>query len=358
MYFVYSFFLGLALVVSAPFLFAQRRHRAGFRERLGRVPERITGNPGNPNIWIHAVSVGEVLAITPLVEQMRRQLPASRIFVSTTTVTGQTLARHRFGEKNGFYFPFDLSVCIRPYLRTINPALVVTAETEFWPNLLQLAKSAGARLAVVNARISDRSLGGYRRWRPLLGRPLAQVARLLAQTPEDARRLALIGAAPEKIRTTGNLKFDVAVPPELPIVQELRQALARGQAKSVLVCGSTVASPTGKASEEQMLLAAFSSVLQADPSAVLLLAPRKPERFEQVASLVESRGLPLWRRSRLAGHEAITGGVVLLDTIGELASLYRLATIAFIGGSLVPAGGHNILEPAQAGVPVLVGPYT
>src|SRR5262245_24916265 len=343
MYFVYSFFLGLALVVSAPLLLAQRRHRAGFRERLGRVPERITGNPGNPNIWIHAVSVGEVLAITPLVEELRRRLTASRIFVSTTTVTGQTLARQRFGEKNVFYFPFDLALCIRPYLRAINPALVVTAETEFWPNLLRLAKAAGAQLAVVNARISDRSLGGYRRWRPLLRWPLTLVDLFLAQTPEDARRLALIGAATEKIRSSGNLKFDVAVPPDLPIVQELQLAFARGQANTVLVCGSTVASPDGKAPEEQMLLAAFARVLQEDPSAVLLLAPRKPERFEQVASLVESRGLPLWRRSRLAGHEAIAGGVVLLDTIGELASLYRLATIAFIGGSIVPAGGHNIL---------------
>ena len=358
MYFFYSFFLGLALLISAPFLLAQRKHRAGFAERLGRVPERIKGNPGNPNIWVHAVSVGEVLAIAPLVEELRRRLPASRIFVSTTTATGQALARQRFGEKNVFYFPFDLPLCILPYLRDINPALVVTAETEFWPNLLRFAKRVGARLAVVNARISDRSLAGYRRWRPLLRRPLARVDLFLAQTPEDAKRLAMIGATPEKIQTTGNLKFDVTVPAELPIVHDLRQAFARGRAKSVLVCGSTVASPAGEASEEQLLLAAFSRVLQADSSAVLLLAPRKPERFEQIAALIESRGLPLWRRSRLAGNEAIAGGVVLLDTIGELASLYRLGTLAFIGGSLVPAGGHNILEPAQAGIPVLVGPHT
>ena len=358
MYFFYSFFLGLALLVSAPFLLAQRKHRAGFRERLGRVPERIKGNPGNPNIWIHAVSVGEVLAIVPLVEELRRRLPASRIYVSTTTATGQALARHRFGEKNVFYFPFDLALCILPYLRDINPALVVTAETEFWPNLLRFAKRVGAKLAVVNARISDRSLVGYRRWRLLLRRPLTQVDLFLAQTQDDAKRLALIGAITERIQTTGNLKFDVTVPAELPVVQELRQAFVRGQAKSILVCGSTVASPTGGAPEEQLLLAAFSKVLQVDPAAVLLLAPRKPERFEQVASLVESRGLALWRRSRLAGNEAIAGGVVLLDTIGELASLYRLGTVAFIGGSLVPAGGHNILEPAQAGVPVLVGPHT
>lgn len=358
MYLFYSFFLGLALFVSAPFLLAQRKYRAGFRERLGRVPERIKGNPGNPNIWIHAVSVGEVLAIVPLVEELKLRLPASRIYVSTTTATGQALARHRFGERNVFYFPFDLPLCILPYLRDINPALVVTAETEFWPNLLRFAKRVGAKLAVVNARISDRSLVGYRRWRLLLRRPLSQVDLFLAQTPEDAKRLALIGANVEKIQTTGNLKFDVAVPAELPIVQELRQAFVRGQAKSVLVCGSTVASPTGGTSEEQVLLTAFSKVLQADPYGVLLLAPRKPERFEEVAALLEARGLPWWRRSRLAGHEAIAGGVVLIDTIGELASLYRLGTIALVGGSLVPAGGHNILEPAQAGVPVLVGPHT
>ncbi len=358
MYFLYSFFLALALVVSAPFFLAQRKHRAGFAERLGLVPERIRGNPGSPNIWIHAVSVGEVLAITPLVEHMRRQLPASRIFVSTTTATGQALARQRFGEKNVFYFPFDLPVCVHAYLRAIRPALLVTAETEFWPNLLRLAQRAGAQIAVVNARISDRSLHGYRRWRLLLRRPLACVDLFLAQTPDDARRLALIGAVPEKIRTTGNLKFDVAQPAELPIVQDLSNAFVRGGARSVLVCGSTVASPTGKESEEEVLLGAFSRVLQTDPTAVLLLAPRKPERFEQVAALIESRGLPLWRRSQLAGHEAMAGGVLLLDSIGELASLYSLATIALVGGSLVPAGGHNILEPAQAGVPTLVGPHT
>lgn len=358
MYFLYSFFLGLALLISTPFLLARRKHRAGLAERLGRVPERIMGNPGHPNIWIHAVSVGEVLAISPLVEELRDRMPASRIFISTTTATGQTLARQRFGEKNVFYFPFDLPTCIRPYLRSVKPALVVIAETEFWPNLLRLAKRAGARLAVVNARISDRSLGGYRRWRPLLRRPLRQVDVFLAQTREDAKRLQLIGALPERIQVTGNLKFDVSAPAELAIVQELRSAFARGGTRNVLVCGSTVAHPAAKETEEQLLLTAFKRVLAFDASAVLLLAPRKPDRFDAVAALVEAVEVPLWRRSHLTSHQAIAGGVVLLDTIGELASLYRLATVAFIGGSLLPAGGHNILEPAQAGIPIIVGPHT
>jgi 3-deoxy-D-manno-octulosonic-acid transferase len=147
-------------------------------------------------------------------------------------------------------------------------------------------------------------------------------------------------------------------PAELPIVQELRAAFARGGAKFVLVCGSTVASPSRKGSEEELLLRAFKRVLEAHPSAVLVLAPRKPERFERVATRVESFALPMWRRSHLGSHQALAGGVLLLDTIGELASLYRLATVAFVGGSLVPAGGHNILEPAQAGVPIMVGPHT
>jgi 3-deoxy-D-manno-octulosonic-acid transferase len=358
MYFLYSFFLGLALLLSAPLLLAHRKYRAGFAERLGRVPERIKGNPGNPNIWLHAVSVGEVLAVAPLVEELRRRIPASRLLVSTTTATGQALARQRFGERNVFFFPFDLPLCIAPYLRSMNPALVVTAETEFWPNLLRIAKRRGARMALVNGRISDRSLPGYRRWRLLLRSVLRNVDVFLAQTAEDARRLAFIGAPPERIQVSGNLKFDVSESPELPIVQELRNAFARGGATSIIVCGSTVVSPDGKTSEEELLLKAFLRVLQADGSAVMLLAPRKPERFDQVTALIERYGLPVWRRSHLTGHEAIAGGVVLLDSVGELASLYRLATVAFVGGSLVPAGGHNILEPAQAAVPVLMGPYT
>jgi 3-deoxy-D-manno-octulosonic-acid transferase len=358
MYFLYSFFLALALVVSAPFLLLRRKHRVGLRERMGVVPERIKGNPGNPNIWIHAVSVGEVLAIHPLVEELRRRLPSSRVFVSTTTVTGQALARQRFGERNVFFFPFDLRGCLRPYLRSVNPALVVLAETELWPNLLRSVKRAGARLAVVNTRISDQSVGGYRRWRALLRHPLSQVDLFLAQTAEDGKRLVLIGVAPENIQVTGNLKFDVAAPPDLPVVHELRGALARGGATSLIVCGSTVASPSRKGSEEELLLRAFKRVLETHPAAVMVLAPRKPERFERVAARIESFGLPMWRRLHLGPHQAIAGGVVLLDTIGELASLYQLATMAFVGGSLVPAGGHNILEPALAGVPILVGPHT
>ena len=307
---------------------------------------------------MHAVSVGEVLAISPLVTELRRRLPACRVFVSTTTATGQSLARQRFGERNVFYFPFDLSVCIRPYLRSIRPALVLTAETEFWPNLLRLAKRAGARTALVNGRISDRSLPGYRRWRLLLHPVLHNLDLFFAQTTEDAKRLAVIGAPPEKVRVSGNLKFDVAVPTELSIVQELRAAFGRGNAKAVIVCGSTVASPAGGESEEELLLKAFARLLAAEPTAVLLLAPRKPERFDQVDSSIESHSMPRWRRSRLVGNEVIAGGVVLLDSVGELAASYQLATVAFVGGSLVPAGGHNILEPAQAGVPVMVGPHT
>lgn len=358
MYFLYSVFLGLALLLSAPFLLLRRKHRVGLRERLGQVPERIKGNPGNPNIWIHAVSVGEVLAIHPLVEELRRRLPSSRVFVSTTTATGQALARQRFGEKNVFFFPFDLSACLRPYLRSVKPALMVIAETELWPNLLRSVKRAGARLAVVNTRISDRSVGGYRRWRALLRHPLSQVDMFFAQTAEDAKRLTLIGVTQENIQVTGNLKFDVAAPAELPVVHELSAALTRGGATSLIVCGSTVASPSRKGSEEELLLRAFKRVLETHPAAVMVLAPRKPERFERVAARIESFALPMWRRLHLGAHQAVAGGVVLLDTIGELASLYQLATLAFIGGSLVPAGGHNILEPAQAGVPILVGPHT
>ena len=213
MYFLYSAALVVAFVIATPFwLFKMLRHgkyRAGLAERLGRVPERVrSAQPGDVCIWIHAVSVGEVLAISQLVSELREAGEDNlRIVVSTTTTTGQNLARERFGAENVFYFPLDLGFCIRPYMRALQPKLVVMAETEFWPNFLRKAKLCGANIAVVNARISDRSLPGYRRWKGILRRVLRNVDIFLAQSEEDKRRLIEIGAADERVRVSGNLKF-------------------------------------------------------------------------------------------------------------------------------------------------------
>jgi 3-deoxy-D-manno-octulosonic-acid transferase len=354
--FLYSVVLAVGMLASLPYwLFQMARrgkYRKGLAERLGRVPSRLQ-LPGTeePVIWVHAVSVGEVLAVAGLVEELRRRFPRHRIFISTTTDTGQALARKRFGEANVFYFPMDFAFAIRPFLRALRPRLVVVAETEFWPNFLRLAHASGARLAVVNARISDRSWPSYRRFRRLLRRLLANVDLFLAQTPEDAARLRDIGASPERVHVSGNLKFDIPAPTPPAIVESLRKSIAASAAGPVLVCGSTVDG------EEPLLLKAFENLLVQHPRAVMILAPRHPERFAAVAALLEQMSIGFFRRSEWNG-EALSGGVLLLDTIGELAALYALADVAFVGGSLTPHGGHNIIEPAQHGVATVVGNHT
>ncbi|HEU5337003.1 MAG TPA: 3-deoxy-D-manno-octulosonic acid transferase [Terriglobales bacterium] len=355
MYFFYTLGLWLWLLVGAPvWLWQMRRHgkhRASLRARLGKVPEHLSRRSG-PVIWVHAVSVGEVLAVSVLVQQLRQRYPGARVVVSTVTDTGQKLARQRFGAENVFYFPLDFGFAIRPYLRALQPALIVIAETEFWPNFLRLSHAGGARIAVVNARISDRSLPGYRRVRRWLARVLQNIDLLLAQTEQDRQRLLAIGAVPDRVQVAGNLKFDAPRPASPPVVQQLRAAMEAAEAGPVIVAGSTVEG------EEPLLLRALETVLSRHARAVLILAPRHPERFNHVAAMISDLGIRFWRRSEWKASRSIAGGVFLLDSIGELASLYELATVAFVGGSLVERGGHNILEAAQCGVPVVVGPHT
>jgi 3-deoxy-D-manno-octulosonic-acid transferase len=355
-YLLYSLALAVVFLLSAPYwLYQVVRHgkyRRGFAERIGKVPARLgaVANSGRV-IWIHAVSVGEVLAVSGLIEQLRRNMREYRVVVSTTTDTGQELARKRFGQESVFYFPMDFAFAIRPYLQMLRPELVVLAETEFWPNFLRLAPASGARLAVVNGRISDRSWQRYQRYRWALRRMLAPVDLFLAQTEQDASRLQFIGADPARVHVSGNLKFDVSLPLPPPIVARLRQSLGAEGAGPVLVCGSTVED------EEALLLRAFENVRVSHPRAVMILAPRHPERFDAVAELLQQMGISTHRRSKWEG-EPLAGGVLLVDTIGELASLYGLGDIAFVGGSLVPRGGHNIIEPAQHGVAIVTGNHT
>jgi 3-deoxy-D-manno-octulosonic-acid transferase len=361
-YFLYSLALAVGMLLSLPYwLYQILRHgkyRSGFAQRMGKVPARLipaglmSGAGGKLRvIWVHAVSVGEVLAVSGLVAHMQQSFPQHRVLVSTTTETGQELARKRFGEENVFYFPMDFAFSIRPYLRALQPELVVLAETEFWPNFLNLAHAGGARIAVVNARISDRSWPSYRRFRWALRRMLGHVDLFLAQTSEDCARLQSIGAEAGRVQVTGNLKFDVSVPTLLPIVESLRRALAVEGAGPVLVCGSTVED------EEEPLLKAFEKLRVGHPRAVMILAPRHPERFDDVAILLQRLGIRFFRRSQWHG-DALAGAVLLVDTIGELAALYVLADVAFVGGSLVPRGGHNIIEPAQYGVAIVTGNHT
>jgi len=355
-YFLYSLLLCAAIVASLPWwlwrMLRTGRYRAGLGERLGRVPPRVRLADTSDSIWVHAVSVGEVLAVAPLVSELRVANPGRRVFVSTTTHTGQKLARDRFGAESVFYFPLDFAFAIRPWLRVVKPELIVVAETEFWPQFLHRAHAAGARIAIVNARISDRSLPRYRRVRPLLARVLRNVELFLAQSEQDAERLRAIGAPRDRIEVAGNLKFEQASGAKSGFATALREACAAQSVGPILVAGSTLAG------EEDVLLAAFRQVLPQHPRALLVLAPRHPERFDDVAGLLAAGGLPVVRRTSFAPSAPLAGSVLLVDSIGELGALYEVGAVAFVGGSLVPAGGHNVIEPARAAVPILVGPHT
>ena len=362
--FFYNVALLAALLAGCPWwlwrMATTQKYREGISERLGRVRRGLTTWAGSQRatgravIWLHAVSVGEVLAVSRLVGELERAFPDHRVAISTTTRTGQALARERFGAERVFYCPLDLPWAVRAYLRVLRPKLLVLAETEFWPNLLNGCFRRGIPVAVVNARISDRSWPRYQMlqslWRPIL----ARLSRVLAQSETDADRLRALGCRADAVRVAGNLKFDVRVAQEAEATAFLKVMALRPR---FLVAGSTLEG------EEAALLETRVWLLAANPELIFVIAPRHPERFESVAALLESSGAPWVRRSLWKGKnprelEPLEGGeIVLLDSIGELASVYSLATVAFVGGSLVPAGGHNPLEPAQFGVPIVMGPH-
>jgi 3-deoxy-D-manno-octulosonic-acid transferase len=355
-YFAYNALLLLTLLVTGPWWLLQMlrlgKYRAGLGERLGRVPRRLGQGDGRETIWIHAVSVGEVLAVSRMVEELRARLPGWRIGVSTTTETGQKLARERFGENNVFYFPLDLGFAVEAYLQALRPRLLVLAESEFWPNLLHRARSSGAAVAVVNARVSDRSLPRYLRFSHWLEPVMRDVDVFLAQSEEDARRLVDMGAPRERVQVGGNLKFEVTAPAKAQLADAFESAVQRAGIGPIVVAGSTLAG------EDEMLLECFREIKSSYPNALMVLAPRHPRRFDLVAALLAESGLRWQRRSRWDGQQLLGEDVLLLDTIGELAGLYQFADLAFVGGSLVAKGGHNVLEAAQFGVPILVGPHT
>src|ERR1700743_692763 len=275
MFLFYNLLLLCAALLTLPWWLFQMRlakYRAGVRERLGFVPPQLKGaQPGG--IWVHAVSVGEVLAVSQLVTELKKKYPDRPVFVSTPTLTGQTLARQRFGDDRVFFMPLDFGFAARPYLKALKPQLLILAETEFWPNLLHLAGKRGVAIATVNARISDRSFPRYRRFQWFFRRILSEIDLFLTQTADDAERLRAIGAATERVRVSGNLKFDIRPAAQAVLVSDLRRALPASA--PVIVSGSTAEG------EEEPLLVAFKTVQQKFPSAVMLLAPRHPERFEK-----------------------------------------------------------------------------
>jgi 3-deoxy-D-manno-octulosonic-acid transferase len=289
------------------------------------------------------------MAATQLIRELSAARPEWLIAVSTTTATGQRLAKERLPELPVFYLPLDFAFVVRRYLRVLRPKMLVLMESELWPNLILQCAKVGIPMAVVNARVSDRSFPRYLRlrrlWRPLLGK----ISLFLAQSEETAERLVRIGAPADRVRVTGNLKYDLREGRQSPLVAMLRAQLA---AKArVVVCGSTLDG------EEKILLAAWPVVLSAEPNAVMVLAPRHPDRFAAVAAMVEGSGFTVLRASEFRERPVAVaaGSIFLLNTIGDLAAMYSLGAVAFVGGSLIKAGGHNPLEPARFGVPVLVG---
>ena len=379
MYFLYSVLMGLAALLTSPYWLLQGirygKYLSNLSERLGFSVPELVGLPSQRAgaIWIHAVSVGEALSGIPLAKRLKESYPQWPLIVSTTTQTGYALAKERMPFADAvIYFPFDWSFCVRRVMDAVKPALVLVLETEIWPNFLCEARRRRVPVVFLSGRISDRSFGRFQKYlrafgfflRPFLASALGNASAFLMQTESDAERIRALGAPTERVTVSGNLKYEMALPEPTPLSTWLEQECQRRQRWPVIVAGSVVAT------EEPLTLIAFGVVQGDFPKALLVLAPRKPERFAAAADFITESHRRFVRRSELPvpgpGISPASGTnshgipddatVFLLDSIGELASLYRLADGAFIGGSLVNAGGHNILEPAAFGKVPVFGP--
>lgn len=348
MYVLYNILLLLATVAMLPVVLFKLatvpKYRGGLTQKLGRLRKGVLKVlQGSRPIWVHAVSVGEVMAAHPLVRELKKKYPKRKLILSTVTVTGNYTARQRVPEADAvFYFPLDYPWIVRRVIRGINPAVVLVAETELWPNFFRNLKRAGIPSAVVNGRISPRSFGRYMKFRWFFRQVFRHVGMFCMQSETDAARIREIGANAEQVLVTGNLKFDQKIPSSSQPLADLPPGAP------VIAAGST------HGGEEAMVLEVFSRLRTKYPSLVLVLAPRHPERFDEVEALVSRAGFDCQRRTRPRG--AIRD-VLLLDTIGELRSAYALCDVALVGGSFVKVGGHNLLEPAALKKPVIFSRY-
>ena len=356
----YSALLTLALALSSPWwllrMATTQRYREGLRQRLGAVPKSLrTVVEGRRAVWVHAVSVGEVLAASRLVGELEAALGNRyRVVISTTTRTGQALARERFGADRVFYMPLDFAFSVRAYLRAVRPVGLVLMESELWPRMLYECGRGGVPVVVANARMSDRSFARAQQMQWMWGRIMRKPALWLAQSEQDALRLVVAGVRAERVRVAGNMKYDIRAPKQSGLPEWIR-SVAGGRA--IFVAGSTV---DGVPAEEELVIKAWKESLRGETNVLLVLAPRHPERFPAVEVLLRSIRYVKASEHLGAGDGAEISSlgidVVLLDTIGDLAAVYGVADAAFLGGSLIRKGGHNPLEPAQFGVPVVMGP--
>ncbi len=359
MFFLYSLLLTAGILALLPlFLLDAVRHGkyiAGLRERMGRLP--LLEADGRPVIWLHCVSVGETQAARPLARALRAHFPAHALVVSTTTLTGQRLARKVFKDEAAavFYFPFDWAWSVRRALRAIKPTVVLVMETELWPRFLRECNTRGVPVALVNGRLSERSMRGYRKLGRFIQRVVGSLTLAIMQTDADAARIAQLGLAPQRIRVAGNLKFDAPAEADAhALTVELENRFDINDARPLIVAAST------HAPEEALLLDAFQQLRVALPAIQtrLLIAPRHPERFTEVATLLADSGFNWVRRSATPTAADRASEVILLDSIGELRAIYPLAALVFVGGSLTPTGGHNVIEPAAHARCVVTGAHT
>lgn len=346
MYVLYEVLLYLVLILLLPWFLLmgvlRGKYLQNFPERMGLYKTRSAAH----DLWIHAVSVGEAIAARPVITEVLRRRPGTSIVLTTTTLTGQAQARRLYPDATVSYFPFDFAFAVRRFLDHHQPRVYATMETEIWPNVTRLAKRRGMRLILANGRISDRSFPRYRAFRMVVSRILRKYDRILTREETDRNRFIAMGAPEAIVETTGNVKFDYEPDPTpLEIESRLEELIGR---RKVLVLGSTMEG------EDEELLPLVESFI-AEQDAFVIIAPRKPERFELVAGLLGTSAVRFIRRSELEQSDR-SAEILLLDTFGELAKVYRYATAAFVGGSLVPHGGHNPIEPAAAGVPVCFGP--
>src|SRR5262245_13608098 len=372
MYSLYSILVVVVAIVASPWFIYQalryKKYVGSLGQRMGYLPVSFNVD-GDESIWVHAVSVGEVLTARPLISDLKRRYPNLRMFLSTTTMAGQQLARRNVPDVDAvFYFPFDFGFVVRRTLDLVRPKLFIMMETEIWPNLLRECRARGVKTAVVNGRLSARSFPRYRMIRPMMRRVLDHIDRFLVQSEESARRFIDLGADPARVVVTGSLKFDAieisstaqAGAPAARFVRGGVEARARDRvlryfrvpaSRPVIVAGSTMKG------EETAVLSAFRRVRSTSPNTLLVLAPRNPERFGEAEQLARQEGWKVSKRSDLAIDAEPRVDIVVLDTIGELATIYQIATVVFVGGSLVATGGHNVLEPAVFGKPIVFGPH-
>ncbi|MFQ5454918.1 MAG: 3-deoxy-D-manno-octulosonic acid transferase [Nitrospirota bacterium] len=358
MYLLYNLIIIISIPFLIPFLLIklalQKKYRTGIKERIGLIPDEISiKTKGKMVFWVHAVSVGEVTAAIPLINAIKERYPHWVIIISTVTETGNSIARERFPENDVIFFPLDIIFIVKSVIEKINPSLFIFMETEIWPNILYLLSRKNIPSILINGRISSRSFKRYNRIRPFLRKVLERITLFSMQSDRDVEHIVKLGADPEKAIRTGNIKYDQSITKDIDDPNVLRKELNIGEGIDIIIAGST------HEGEEKEILRSYSHLLKKGHKIILIIAPRHLDRIEKIIDLTRIMDIRYIRKSQINREtpSISRGDIIILDTLGELSRYYQIAAIVFVGGSLVPVGGHNILEPAASGKAVIFGPY-